>query len=526
MTALHHSATLRTLSLTLLFSALGLCRLASAQYPFDTLPPYDTPPPQDPALGPMNGLSIGPPAPGPVPLDPPEAYAAPVEPYFPLEGQFVSGAPIWPGYIAAAYQPGTDRILYNGDLFLPLWQDGHNLWFFDLRGQVDDDDAHEINAGTGIRTIAWPGWILGIYGFYDHLESANGNDFHQGTIGVEAMDVFWDLRFNVYFPESSGKAIAAPPVARISNGTIVVDGGIERAYWGLDVETGALLWAWGPNAQHELRGFLGFYHFDHSAPGFDSITGPRVRLEWRIFDLPYFGPNSRLTLGATAQADDERDGQLFGFIGLRIPLDGWAHHRPPLSQLHRRMLDPIVRDVDVVSNVTRQTEAAVNADTGRPLNNMHILDASDDLAEIIPELEDDAVIVLDGSRGNFTPHDVTFLQSGQMVLGGGSYSTVRGAESGRLAQFRTPGTRPTIDFDAHAYVAGDPPMVQHFPGFVMADESQLIGLDLRGGDPAIIAHDVFGPVIRDIHLQNVHGLGISLMTARGARISEIVVDQP
>ena len=273
------------------------------------------------------------------------------DPYPPLEGLFASESPVLPGWISGTINAGTKRFIYGGELFQPVFQAGQTIGYLDFRLQGDDHSSGEFNFGGGVRMLSDPGWVFGFYTFWDHLRSSHGNHFNQGTLGIEAMSVFWDARFNVYFPESKAKGTGTAG-AGVSNGTVVKQAGLERAYWGWDMEVGHLLWAAGPGAQHELRGYLAVYHFDHSANTLHSITGPRGRLEWRCYDLPYFGPGSRFTCGLTAQHDRVRDGQLFAFMQLRIPLDVWAHHRRPLSPLHRRMLDPIVRDVDVVTHRT------------------------------------------------------------------------------------------------------------------------------------------------------------------------------
>ncbi|MGE0378961.1 MAG: inverse autotransporter beta domain-containing protein, partial [Planctomycetaceae bacterium] len=444
-----------------------------------------------------------------------------------FDAVFGSGAPLWVGYLSANYVPGTERTLFNGDLFLPLWQDGRTLWFLDIRGQVDNDDAGELNIGTGVRTLARPGLVFGTYLFYDRLYSANDNGFNQGTFGVEVMDVGWDYRFNVYFPESKAKPTSTPPSASISNGTIVVNSGEERAYWGMDFEAGALLGAWGPNAQHELRGFAGLYHFDHSAAGYDNITGPRVRLEWRYHDIPMFGNGSRLTCGFTLQADTERGGDAFAFIGLRVPLDPWANARRPLSRLQRRMVDPVVRDVDVVTNTRAMTEAAVNPHTGETIDSVHVLDSDDNLAQLISGYNDNSVVVIDGGKDEFVSRSAINLRPGQLVIGGGAQTAVRGERTGRTAVWTAPGTRPTVEFNANhcppglvcTMVMSAPP-----PGFLMADGSSLTGIDVRGGQPAITVDGVENVAVTDVSIRNSSGAGILIDGAGDVSIEEVSID--
>ncbi|MBX3438389.1 MAG: right-handed parallel beta-helix repeat-containing protein [Planctomycetaceae bacterium] len=444
-----------------------------------------------------------------------------------FDGMFRGDEPVWAGFLSSTYMPGTERTLWNGDLFLPLYQDGTTLWYLNVRGQVDDDDAAEFNIGSGVRTLARPGLIFGTYLFYDRLFSANNNGFSQGTFGVEVMDVCWDYRFNVYFPESKAKPTSIPPKASISDGTIVVNSGEERAYWGLDFEAGALLGAWGPNAQHELRGFAAIYHFDHSAAGYDNITGPRVRLEWRYHDLPMFGSGSRLTCGVTLQTDTERGGDAFAFIGLRVPLDPWACQRQPISRMQRRMLDNVVRDVDVVTNARMMSEPAVNPHNGQTIGSVHVLDREDDLAQLIPSYNDNSVVVIDGAQGDIISRSDVALRPGQLILGGGSQTMVRGATTGRVAKFTAPGTRPTVEFDANYCPNGSLCTMEFAPptaGFVMADDSSLAGVNVRGGQPGVAIEHVENVRVSDVNLRNASGAAVLINDSLDVNVQGVTID--
>lgn len=436
--------------------------------------------------------------------------------YAPAGQMFGFDNAIWPGFISGNLTPGTDRTLFGGEWFQPLYQDGRTLWYFDFRGQADDSSAREFNTGTGVRVIAEPGWIFGAYTFWDHLRSKYGNYYNQGMIGVEAMSVLWDVRFNVYFPESGAK-YAGPPKAVVSNGNIVVSSGIERAYWGMDFEVGNLLWACGPNAQQELRGYLGLYHFDHSAPSTPSITGPRARVEYRYYDLPYFGPGSRFTVGLTAQVDEVRDGQLFAFARMRIPLDVWAHKRKPMSPLHRRMLDHIVRDVDIVTNTARRTERALNPITDREIRGFAQIDANtQNPGQVLDDLDTDSVILVDGRAGEIPIGSKLQLKSGQTVIGGGTPFYVRGAETGRKANFSSPATRPTLDFShdhsigqLYTPTPGNSAQNQsHVPGIWMNDLTQLIGVDIQHAKTGVNVENAEDVLISDVSITDYSDAGL------------------
>lgn len=232
-----------------------------------------------------------------------------------------------------------------GDLrgFVPLWQTPDDLLFLDIRGRIDDRDAGEFNLGLGYRTFITPEWIFGGYLYYDLARSSQSNTFHQATLGVDLLSIDWDFRINGHFPGSGAKT--AGSATGISNGTVITSMFRERAYAGFSSEIGYRLLRWGWNDVHEVRGFLGGYYFNHSADGFGSFGGPLVRLEYRMYDIPFLGEQSRLVFGLEASWDSTRNEQVAGLFQLRIPLD-WRTGRDRLDPLRRRMLDLPIRDID------------------------------------------------------------------------------------------------------------------------------------------------------------------------------------
>ena len=274
----------------------------------------------------------------------------------------------WKGYLDFLGKPGTERSLGQPDLFLPLLQNKNNMTFFNLRGQLqfDNTDVSEYNIGLGHRHM-FKDWILGGYGYYDKRHTQFGNSYNQFTGGFEALSVDWAARVNGYLPENKTETItsgANVSVIRPGDQILVQIGGIvqERALPGIDGEVGYLLpipW----KETYELRVYAGGYHF-FGEDNFESVTGPRGRVEWRSYDLPILGPGSRFMMGVEAQWDEPRGSQAFGLASLRIPFDVFDDKstRKGLKGLDRRMLQPVIRDVDVVTserNVT-ETTAALN----------------------------------------------------------------------------------------------------------------------------------------------------------------------
>lgn len=238
---------------------------------------------------------------------------------------------------------GNRRVIGDGGVWIPLWQNPDSLVSLHVQGRVDDHDAGQFNLGFGYRTYLNPSWIFGSQIYYDLFRSSQRNVYHQATLGVELLSLNWDFRINGHFPQSGGETASA--ARTVSNGMIVTQGFVERAYAGFDAEFGHRLLRWGWNDDYEVRWFLGGYYFDHTANGFSSFGGPQSRIEFRMYDLPLLGVQSRVVCGAEASWDSMRHEQIAAFLRVRIPLCGWRD-RDRLDPLRRRMLDQPIRDVE------------------------------------------------------------------------------------------------------------------------------------------------------------------------------------
>ncbi|WP_417850411.1 inverse autotransporter beta domain-containing protein [Thalassoglobus sp.] len=238
---------------------------------------------------------------------------------------------------------GNDRSLLNVQTLLPLWQNDIDFVFADIRGRFDDKESSQGEFGLGYRTFISPEWIFGIYGYYDLLKTNQRNRFNQFTTGFEFLSEDWDIRLNGYFPNEGGKP--SKSASGISNGTIISNAYQERAATGFNTEVGKRIIHWGRYDSNELRWFVGYYHLENSAPGFKKMSGPSTRLEYRSYDLPWLGEQSRLTAGVEYTTDKVRDDQYWGFVNVQIPFSPkWS--RKKLDPLRRRFVDSPVRDID------------------------------------------------------------------------------------------------------------------------------------------------------------------------------------
>ena len=369
----------------------------------------------------------------------------------------------------------TEQHRGESSLFAPLWQSSVTLLFFQGTGRFFEDNIQEGNFALGFRKMHRSGWNVGLWGGYDVRDTEVENIFGQFAFGFEALSDRWDIRANGYVaisdPESS------PELARVfvTGNTILMTGGEEVPLSGFDGEVGYKVFGHrgghggglkdGPaphGRSHELRVYAGGFYFDDD-DALEEIAGPRARIEWRIDDVVRWLPGSRLTLEGEFQYDDVREEQWEGGVRFRVPFGGGGQDAratvlASLTPQERRMTESIVRDTDIV---TAESDAEAVSDylTGTAFENVTVVDNAGDLQQRIDDVGGDSLIVVKGD----THQGPIVLGPDQTLQGGGSTIRVKGAESGVVADFTAPGSRPFIELaqnqailtvDRNTHVAG------------------------------------------------------------------------
>lgn len=386
-----------------------------------------------------------------------------------VAGGATADIPKWTPHIDLEGKGGTDRNLGEADLFLPLAQNQDTLFFGNLRFRMDDTDSREGNFGLGLRHMLDSGWNLGGYGYFDRRRTEYGNYFHQGTFGIEALSMDWDFRANGYLPVGRTKhLIDSLSTVDFSGPSILYRQGEERALHGFDMEVGWRLPLFEPGAAQQLRAYAGGYRFIED--GVDNVQGPRGRLDLTFDSVPFLWEGSRLSVGAEIQRDDPRGTQGFTSLRLRIPLQNLTDtSKPRLTAMERRMTDPIIRDIDIVSQAGQfaKAEAITETADGKAITLVNSTTiASADLANALATAGANSTVVLNGS---FTNVDSRLdVQNGQTVMGAGNLGVQ--TPSGRTVTIATPG----------ASLAGEgaPPVGFGSPRIIfnMADNSSLVGV--------------------------------------------------
>ncbi|MFN4312133.1 MAG: inverse autotransporter beta domain-containing protein [Ferrovibrio sp.] len=346
-------------------------------------------------------------------------------------------APKWTPHIDVEGKTGTKRNLGEADLFVPLAQDGTTLLFTSLRTRMDDSDGLEGNFGLGLRHMLESGWNLGAYAYFDRRKSELENYFSQVTLGFEALSLDWDLRANAYLPQGRrSHQVDALNTAEVSGTNVIFRGGEERSLSGFDAEIGWRLPFFDSEAAQQLRLYAGGYRFTGDDDAVPDVQGPRLRAEMVFDAVPGLWDGARLSLGAEWQHDDPRGSQGFLSARLRIPLQSFGRSASQLMPMERRMADPVVRDIDIVSRsgAFGAPETATQTANGGSLTVLNSASTSGaNLATAVTNAGNNSTVLLSGT---FNTTNTVSLATGQTLTGA---VTVRSA-SGRLASVSTGAT--------------------------------------------------------------------------------------
>ncbi len=425
----------------------------------------------------------------------------------------------WHGTLGGEFKAGSSRQVSQVSLTMPLAQTEDSLLFFDFRGWVDDASNEEYQAGFVFRKLIDSRRIVGVYGYFDQQDrKASGNSFDQVTIGAELLTEDWEVRVNGYLPTDMGGQTTGTGTATIVGNRLFLSGVEERAYRGVDYEVGKLLKAFGDN-EHELRAFLGGYYFENGAVGYESIAGPRGRLELRLFDLDLLGAGSRVTLSGEVQWDEVRETEGFGGVFVQVPLGKWrrddsgrgtpfgpAPGYSQLSRLERRMLDPVRRDVDVVTN-TSGRELASDA-TGDPL---FVASVDQRLDQQLANAGINGTVVVDGVLVTGGNHQ---LRSGQALVGGNTVQTLTGTRSGIRVSAMLPGSQGGI--------SSLDPMT---PLINLANHTTIDGLQLSGGQYSLYSPgNVSGVTLVNNHISGSQMGGLFTQDFTGTIVGNAFVN--
>lgn len=411
---------------------------------------------------------------------------------------FATTAEEWGASVSFETKVGNNRILGSTNLFLPLAQDENSLIFGDLRIVGDTKNSTEGNAGFGFRQLNQEETALyGGYIFADHRRSSEDNRFNQITVGAEYLTENWDFRVNSYHPITGKRSASGggAPRVQLDGNSIVYYGGaaFETPLQGMDIEIGRRL-----AGTENTRAFIGGYSFGRGNQ--PNIDGIRFRLQSDI--------NNVLRVGAELSNDQYRGHNAYYSARVTLPLNPteWlAAIKEPSKKPHTlrsRMVEPIVRDIDVVTqkdltNAAPVALAAIDAPATEKAN-IFIVDNSassngnggidspfNNLADAAALAgAGDTIYIRTGTGTNFNLNAAINANGANMkILGEGVDLVLNPTE------YQLPSDAPV--FEAQTLIsAGSNPIITNTSGNVIevsADDVEISGLTINGASGDAIA---------------------------------------
>jgi LysM repeat protein len=324
----------------------------------------------------------------------------------PVNNDFLMIDDKWAPAVDLDLKSGNKRSLGRLNFRIPLYQDYKSLLFVNYISMIDDNDADEMNLGLGYRKFNdKKNRIYGIYGFYDKRNSEFNNEFEQSTFGLETLGNFVDARINFYQPigndkkQTSTVAIGDDPKFSGSNVYVIGADSYEKIMKGYDVEIGSAL-----PFYKKIRLYTTYYDFSDSVV--EDISGYRIRGEYKL--------NDYVTFESEWQNDNVRGD--IAFFGLKLSYFFGADTRSKLTDLEKRMMNPIVRDIDIVTNEKIPTDyivvKAVDENGNELSTNQKIIFVNNQAASGGDGTKDHPYNTLALAQSNSSEYDIIYIHKG------------------------------------------------------------------------------------------------------------------
>lgn len=324
---------------------------------------------------------------------------------------------IYPNVLESTIKRGKHRTMGELNMLVPFKQTQDSFYLMNYIGKRSNIGGAEFNLGFGKREIR-ENAVHGIYGFIDVRKTPSTNTFYQLTLGREYLSKRYDYRVNAYVPLTGDKRVpnnkrASKVVESTGGGLSVVSDYNEYAMTGLDFEFGK---RYRMSNRDTLGIWGGAYYFNN--PNVKAITGPMIRAEL-MRTLYRDSRPIRIKMGLQYQNDAVRGKNVIGQFGIRVDLyktGGDTNRRTShLTPLQHRMLEPIVRDVDIVTNRDTISETPVSVATGLPLKKVVKVKNSRELFDSTSNGDEDTLVVVES---DITTSLEMQPQKGQVITSG------------------------------------------------------------------------------------------------------------
>ena len=248
----------------------------------------------------------------------------------------------------------------------PFLANDNHLPILDLKLKLDNQKSKEINLGLVYRYNYDDNAILGTYAYFDHRRTGSNFSISGLTAGVEVLSKYIDARANIYIPQNKRKKLKHNSKKSVEiKGTSIfaVSGGhkYESALKGYDIEVGTPLFAFSDSLNETFGTKVYVARYSFTAKNVKPIVGTRFRIEQDLGKI-WAGDNSyKFHVSAETQFDKVRKRQNFIGLGVKVAFsDKKSLYKKKQSGLRHRMMETVIRDVDIVTESVTETPTAHN----------------------------------------------------------------------------------------------------------------------------------------------------------------------
>ncbi len=304
------------------------------------------------------------------------------------------------------------------DWFLPIGQNYNQLFVADLRFLDKTGIPWEGNVGLIYRQVDLAKQrLFGFYTYYDRQRSLKNNYFNELTFGWE----FWlenmFVGANAYIPvgrstyiDPALNAVDLRQAGAFRN--IFYGVGIDTAIPGADVEIGT-------EVIKGITAYFGTYYYK----SFETpvVWGPLARLRcvlYRPYGRKILGIFNQFTLEGQVQYDSPRG--TTWYAGGRLMIE-FGKETPVLKGIMRHMIDPPLRDIDVVGLNTHKPFQRLNKPNGDPV----LVSDVNSSAQLVRAAVNTNVDVI-AAHDTITGIPFTALSNSQTITGNRYFFTAEG----------------------------------------------------------------------------------------------------
>lgn len=248
----------------------------------------------------------------------------------------------------------------------PFLANDNHLPILDLKLKLDNQKSKEINLGLVYRYNYDDKAILGTYAYFDHRRTGSNFSINGLNAGVEVLSKYIDARANIYIPQNKRKKLAHNSKKSVEiKGTSIfaISGGhkYESALRGYDIEVGTPLFAFSDSLNETFGTKVYAARYSFTAKNVKPIVGTRFRIEQDLGKI-WAGDNSyKFHVSAETQFDKVRKRQNFIGLGVKVAFnDKKNSYKKKQSGLRHRMMETVIRDVDIVTESVTEAPTAHN----------------------------------------------------------------------------------------------------------------------------------------------------------------------